>query len=177
VLKRSTALALAALALSAVIGLGLHAAGAAPTRPPACGRQAPIELPLSPWAAERSELAPPGASAIRLCRYNALGVNPPRGLAASAVVSDPRIVDRLTKELDSLPSLPRLEDCPLDTGAVIDLIVAYRDNEHGLLVQAELTGCAVVETATVDRTAGTTAAGHALLATIEELTGYKGPVF
>lgn len=177
VLKRSAALALAALALSGVAGFALRAAGAATARPAACARQAPVELPLSPWAAARSELAPSGASAIRLCRYDALGVNPPRGLAASAVVSDPSVVGRLTGELDSLPSLPRVEACPLDTGALIDLIVAYRDNKHGLLVQVELTGCAVVQNGSVDRTAGSTAAGRALLATIEQLTGYKGPAF
>jgi hypothetical protein len=175
VLKRSAALALAALALSGGVGFALRAASAAAARPAACERQAPVELPVNPWPAAHSELAPPGASAIRLCRYNALGV--PRGLAASAVVSDPSAVGRLTRELDSLPSLPRVEACPLDTGALIDLIVAYSDNKHGLLVQVDLTGCAVVANGSVDRTAGSSGAGRALLATIEQLTGYKGPVF
>lgn len=177
-LRRSAALAVAALALSAAIGIALHAAAAATTRPADCASKAPIELPVNAWAPARHELAPPGASAIRLCRYNALGVKPVRGLAASGLVSDPTSVRKLVGELDSLPVPPKLAFCPMDKGALIDLIVAYGGGgDRGVLVQVDLTGCATVDNGSVIRTAAGSAAGHALLAQIERLTGYKGPAF
>jgi len=177
VLQRIAVLGVAAVAFSGAVGIGLHAAGAATTRAPGCARQALIELPVNAWAPARSELAPPGASAVRLCRYNALGVKPLRGLAAAALVSDSAAVGRIVHELDSLPKPPRQAFCPMDNGAVIDLLIAYGSTDHGVFVQVDLTGCTTVDNGSVIRTAAGTAAGKALLAKIEGLTGYKGTTF
>jgi hypothetical protein len=177
VVKRSSALAAAALALSAVIGIALYSAGAASTLPPDCAAKAFVELPVNAWAPARRELAPPGASAIRLCRYDALSVKPARALAASALVSDAATVREMVSELDSLPAAPKDAFCPLDTGALIDLVVAYDGGEHGVLVRVDLSGCTIVDNGSVIRTAAGSAAGHALLVRIERLTHDRGPAF
>jgi hypothetical protein len=177
VLRRSFAIAGAALVASAILAVALRNAFAAQSRPPACAARAPIELPFNAWAPARRQLAPPGADAIRLCRYNALGHKPLRGLARSALIVRAERVRELVGELESLPRLPPgALACPMDNGALIDMLLAYRDG-NGVLVQVDLTGCATVKNGNVTRTAGETKAGHALLAQIERSTGYKGPVF
>jgi hypothetical protein len=65
----------------------------------------------------------------------------------------------------------------MDDGAVIDLLIAYGSTDHGVFVQVDLTGCMTVDNGSVIRTAAGTAAGHALLVKIEELSGYKGTAF
>jgi hypothetical protein len=162
----------AAALVAGLIVLGSGAAQAG-TQTPHCAQKALIELPVNAWAPARKQLAPPGAKAIRLCRYNALGRLPLRGLARSALVTSARTVKSIVSELDALPALPRRPlSCPADDGAEIDALLAYPDG-NGVFVQIDLTGCATVSNGSVVRWAGSTAAGRNLLAETEQLTGYK----
>lgn len=154
---------------------GASASGSA--QPAQCAAKAPTELPVNGWAPARARLAPPGASAIRLCRYNALGQRPARGLARSALVTDSQTVRAIVADFDSLrvsASPPAF--CPLDDGAVIDALLAYPGG-HGVVIQIELTGCANATNGNVTRTTAETQAGRDLLAAVERLTGYTGPAF
>jgi len=148
------------------------AAQAGQTTPAQCAAKAPIELPVNAWAPARKQLAPPGAKAIRLCRYNALGTRPPRSLARSALVTSSATVKAIVSELDQLPRIPRAIFCPADTGAEIDALIAYADG-NGVLVQISLSGCTIVSNGSVARWVGPSTAGRELLAQVERLTGYR----
>jgi hypothetical protein len=179
-LRRSFALALVALAISGALGIALHSAGAATVTPAACAPKAPIELPYNSWPAARKQLAPPGASAIRLCRYNGLNTKPYRGLAAQALVTSKGEVATIVGELDALPRVPpgaifSREECPADDGSLVDALIAYPGG-HGVLVSIELGGCFGVTNGNVMRTleyGNNTKAGSSLLATVKRLTGWK----
>jgi len=158
--------------LAAALAVGAAAqAGSAPT-PAACAAKEFVELPANAWAPARKQLAPPGASAIRLCRYNALNTKPPLALARSALVTSTKSVKAIVAELDALRPLPKGVFCPLDDGADIDALLAYSDG-HAVIVRFELTGCGAVSNGSVTRWAGNSTAGSDLLALIERLTGYK----
>jgi hypothetical protein len=165
----------AAALVAGLIALGSAAAQAGTTTPAQCAKKALIELPVNAWAPARKQLAPPGATAIRLCRYNALGTRPLRGLARSALVTSARTVQAIVSELDQLPPLPRgVFSCPADDGAEIEALLAYAGG-NGVVVQIDLTGCGTVSNGSVVRWAGSTKAGRELLAQTERLTGYRGP--
>ncbi|HEX2702730.1 MAG TPA: hypothetical protein VHM72_04785 [Solirubrobacteraceae bacterium] len=165
--------------MALVVGLtalGSGGSAAASTSTPAqCAAKAPIELPVNAWAPARRQLAPAGASAIRLCRYNAFATHPLRSLARSALVTSAGSVTAIVAELDELPALPRgAFSCPLDDGAEIDALLAYPGG-NGVVVQIDLTGCATVSNGSVMRTAGSSKAGRELLAETERLTRYRSP--
>jgi hypothetical protein len=165
----------AAALVAALIALGDAAAQASTTTPARCAGKAPIELPVNAWAPAHKQLAPPGAKAIRLCRYNALGTRPLRGLARSALLTSARTVQAIVSELEALPAFPRRPlSCPADDGAQIDALLAYAGG-NGVLVQIDLTGCTTVSNGSVVRWAGSTDAGRNLLAQTERLTGYRAP--
>jgi hypothetical protein len=165
------------LAAVAVIAAGAAVAGsvaraAGTEQPAACAPRTPIELPLNPWPAAAHELAPPGASAIRLCRYNGFNGPHARALASSALVGSSRAVAALVSELDALKPQSSRVFCPMDDGVEIDLLLGYRSGQ-AVHIRVEPTGCETVTNGRVTRTAATTAAGTKLLATIEQLTGYR----
>jgi hypothetical protein len=162
----------AAVLVAGLIALASAAAQASSTTPAQCAAKAPIELPVNAWAPARKQLAPPGAKAIRLCRYNALGTRPLRGLAHSALVTSSATVKAIVNELDQLPRIPRAVFCPADNGAEIDALIAYADG-NGVIVQIGLTGCVIVSNGSVARWVGSTTAGRELLAQVERLTGYR----
>jgi hypothetical protein len=166
-------LAAGAVAIAAAPSASALASSVTPTQ---CAAKPLIELPVNSWAAARQELAPPGAAAIRLCRYNAFASQRTRDLAATALVTSPSTVGALVGDLDALKSLSGTVFCPADNGAEVDMILTYHDG-HGVFIRVGLTGCALVSNGSVNRTAATTAAGHRLLSQIEQLTGYKGAVF
>lgn len=169
------------LALSASLGIALRAAGAATVTPAACAPKAPVELPYNSWPAARKELAPPGAAAIRLCRYNGLNTKPVRGLAAQALVSEPKAVAAIVRELDALPKVPpgaifsSVRRCPAGDGSIVDALIAYPGGQ-GVLVSIDLSGCLNVSNGNVTRMIGygkNTKPGNALLATVKRLTHWK----
>jgi hypothetical protein len=174
VFRRRTKMLRGGFALAGVVALcaGAGSAQASSTTPAQCAAKAPIELPVNAWAPARKELAPPGARAIRLCRYNALGTRPPRGLARSALVTSNAAVKAIVSELDQLPPIPRGLFCPVDDGAEIEALLAYAGG-NGVVVQIDLSGCGAISNGSVVRWAGSTEAGRELLAQTERLTGYR----
>ena len=82
-------------AVAAITVIGAPTALASGAAPAQCAPRAPIELPFNSWAPARKQLAPPGAAAIRLCRYNAFGVRTTRPLDATALVTSPGAVGAL----------------------------------------------------------------------------------
>lgn len=164
---RTTLILAAALAVLAVSG-----AGATEPHPAACAARAPIELPVNPWPAAHSELAPPGASEIRLCRYNGFTGRQSRGLAATTLVSQASAVAELVGELDALKAFSGKVFCPMDNGVEIDMLLSYSSG-RAVSIRVEPTGCETVSNGSVTRTAATTAAGTRLLATVDQLTHYK----
>jgi hypothetical protein len=175
-LKRSAGLALLALVLSAGFGIALHAAGAATVTPAACVAKEPSTVPANSWAPARTQLAPPGAVTIRLCRYDGLNTKPALALAAQALVTRAATVEQLSGELEALKAPSGLAFCPMDDGGAVDMLLAYSGG-HSVLVQVELSGCTIANNGNVSRTAATTKAGSELLRQIAQLTGYKGSVF
>lgn len=129
-----------------------------------------VELPLNSWAAARAELAPPGASEIKLCRYSPFGNRRVSDLTATTYVRSVNVIKGLTQALDGLPHVQRLAFCPMDDGAVIDMTLSYPSG-HGVFIGVELTGCETVSNGSIMRTAATTPAGRRLIETLESLTG------
>jgi hypothetical protein len=168
------------MALAGCAGGATAALGTPPAKvavPAQCSPRVPIELPVNSWAPARRELAPAGASGIRLCRYSGLSAAPKRELVRSVLVSDASRLRSLITEFDALakPS-PGPAMCPIDTGAEIVALLAYPGG-HGVLITVGLAGCTTVDNGTVIRTAAGTQAGHELLVALEKLTGYTGPAF
>ena len=58
----------------------------------------------SRWPVSQSELAPAGASAMRLCRYAGLDAHPRFKLERSALHASPSFVGTIASELDRLPA-------------------------------------------------------------------------
>ena len=117
-----------------------------------CARTAPSRVPAGSWALTREELAPAGASAIRLCGYSGLNNHPPLRLARSVLRSDPSLVGELVQEFDRLPSAQGAYACPSDDGSEIVALLAYPDG-HGVTVSVGLTGCETVTNGSVFRIA------------------------
>jgi len=100
---------------------------------PAVGR-APLALCASiaprlavPSGGSSASLVRAGARSLLLCRYN--GLNPAataRRLRSSRRVTARREIAALAAELDVLPSLPKLVNCPFDDGSEIVATFAYK---------------------------------------------------
>jgi hypothetical protein len=160
----------AILTISAVAALGSSGAGATVPASTGCPAHPLIELPVNPWPATHSTLAPPGASTIRLCRYGPFPSRGQRALAGSAEVRSASVIKSLTAALDGLPAADRLAFCPMDNGSEIDMSLSYPGRDrHGDFIRVELTGCENATNGPVTRTAARTAAGQRLLATLRSL--------
>jgi hypothetical protein len=164
----------ACVALAAVAATATFASSS--VTPAACAAKEPGTPGVNAWAPARKDLAPPGAAAIRYCRYNSLNTKQALHLAASALVTNAKTVKTMVAEFEALPPMPRGIMCPMDDGSEIDAQLAYSGG-HNVTIRIELTGCATVGNGSVTRWAGNSKAGHDLLATIEQLTDYKGSVF
>ena len=131
-------------------------------------------IPANSWALTRQVLAPPGASAIRLCRYSGFGADPRLRLIRSVLRTDASLVAELLGKLDRLPAAPGAFSCPADDGSEIILLLAYPDG-HAVTVSVGLTGCERVTNGSAYRTAATIGAppavGPQLLAQLKRLTG------
>jgi hypothetical protein len=157
------------LAVAAVMAL---AAGGAKATAPAngCASHPLVELPVNPLPATRSVLAPPGANAIRLCRYGSVPRHGEQALVGSARVRSAGTIGALTSALDGLPPADRLAFCPMDNGSELDMSLSYPGGKHGDFIRVELAGCENATNGTLTRTAARTPAGQKLLATLESLT-------
>jgi len=155
---------------------GSPASGGA--RPASCARREPRSVPANTWALTRSELAPPGATAIRLCRY---GVLPSLLLQRSTLLRSSSVVSRIVRDFDRLPPPPSgLIACPADLGSQVVALIAY-PAERLVTISADLTGCAGVTNGNLSRSAAGVGTprpyGPQLLAELGRLTGYRGTVY
>jgi hypothetical protein len=157
---------------------GLARSAAMSAKPPAgCARREP-RINRNPWPATLHELAPPGASAIRLCRYGTL---PRLALERARLVTDSGLVKKLVDDFNRLPPPPvPTFNCPADFGSRIDALLAYPAGQR-VTVSVDLTGCAPATNGNLDRLAagfGTPRAyGPQLLAELGRLSGYRGIVY
>ena len=121
--------------------------------PPRCPHTAPVRLPGERWPPARRQLAPAGASAIRLCRYAGLNARPRFALVRSRLLRDGRLVRILVHAFDGLPLFPRGPvNCPNDDGSQIVALLAY-PNDHVVTISIGLTGCRGVGNGSVARSA------------------------
>jgi len=175
---RRSALIATTLAISAAIaGCGTTArstteAPASAPPPAACPPGPPAAPSAEQWSTARHALAPPGAGAIRLCRYSGLNAHPRLARVGSRLLSGHTIVQQVVTEFDRLPSLRGAVACPADDGSQILALLAYPDGHH-VSISVGLSGCALVTNGSVRRTAaglGTPRAfGPQLLALLEQL--------
>ena len=116
-------------------------AAASPPSPPPCPAHSVITVATNRWAAARRELLPPGASALRLCRFNGLvGTGEPK-LAGSREITSATQIAQLTHDLDALPRYPKFAlPCPLDNGAQVDVLAAFPGGQR-VTVSYSSTGC------------------------------------
>jgi hypothetical protein len=112
-------------------------------------------IPAPTWAPAQTELAPPGAASIRLCRYGGLNDRPRLRLAYQALLTKPKLVAHLTREFDALPKWPdgaTAQACPFDDASQIVAVVAYPAG-RAVTISVALRGCMTVTNGSVSRTA------------------------
>jgi len=151
-----------------------RAQGASPRHgePTRCPTTGPPHVAANAWAPALKQLAPAGASAIRLCGYDGLNATPRFKLAASSLIRSRKVVDEIVSELDALPPLrPGVFACPEDDGSQIVALLAYT-NGHEVTISASVTGCSVLSNGDVTRTADDGPPGPRLMAQLERLSGY-----
>lgn len=131
---------------------GLQLAAAYP-QPVACSKTSPVRIPVETWGAARKELAPPGASAIRLCDYSGLNAKPRLTLASSRLLTSRILVRQLLSELDRIPRGPQgPHTCAADEGAQIVALLSYTSGPE-VAIKVGLDGCRSVSNGSVDRAA------------------------
>ncbi len=170
-----------AVVLSAGVAMAAGAGSGSPShlrasagQPARCSRKEP-RIPAQGWPAAEHNLAPTGASAIRLCRYSGLNDHPPLILVRARLLNRPRLVAQLVKRFDGLPSGPQgAVSCPADDGSEIVALVSYPGG-HRVRISVGLTGCLGVSNGSVNRTASGygphPARGPRLLAELKRLVG------
>ncbi len=146
--------------------------------PAACSHRAPASVTAESWPAARAQLAPPGASAVRLCRYSGLNAHPRLSLVSSRLLAAPNVVGELVNEFDHLAQLPPgAISCPNDDGSQIIALLAYPGG-RSVTISVGLTGCEVVTSGSVQRSAGAIgappAAAPQLVAQLEHLLQATG---
>ncbi len=118
------------------------------------------------------QLAPPGASEIRLCRYSGLNARPRLALVSSRLLESQELIRQLLSEFDRLPSIRGVTACPMDDGSQILALLAYPGGRK-LSISVGLTGCALVTNGSVHRTASgfgsPPAFGRQLIDVLEQL--------
>ena len=85
-------------------------------------------------------MAPPGAVRLRLCRYTGRNAPRPFRLTRSRLIRNASLIDRLTHELNTLPQVRGIYNCPSDDGSEIALRFGYRARTPRQVVVG-LTGC------------------------------------
>jgi hypothetical protein len=124
--------------------------------PPRCARRELNSVPANAWAPTRSQLAPLGAVAVRLCRYGAL---PGVSLQHSRLFTTPSLLKRLVADFDRLPRPPLKVNCPEDVGSEV-VAHFYYHGGHSVTVSVGLTGCVLVSNGNLLRSASGFGAGH-----------------
>jgi hypothetical protein len=147
------------------------------TLPPRCPLRAPSRISPESWSPARRQLAPSGASAIRLCRYSGLNGQPRLTLIRSITIDAASVVGELVRELDRLPSDHGVMACPADDGSEILALLAY-PGDHAVTISVGLRGCETVTNGSVNRVAlglgSPPAFGPQLVSQLEHLTSPVG---
>jgi len=179
------AIAAVATACIALAGCGSSATSSSPLAarqalPARCSPKAVLSVPAERWSAAREELAPAGATAIRLCRYSSLNARPRLTLVSSRLLKSPAVVRELVGEFDRLPPTPPgAVACPNDDGSQIVALLAY-PGDRTVTITVGLTGCVAVTNGSVQRTAAgigsPPAFGPQLVAQLERLVGGRAAV-
>lgn len=167
---RRTIAILAALAGVLVIATSGSAAQG-PAAP--CPARAPSSVDHNPWAPAQRQLVPPGAVALRLCRYAGLNDPLPLTLTRSRLLTtEHALIVRLARELDALPPLrPGLFACPADDGSEVVAMFAYAPHDN-VTVAFETSGCARVSNGDLVRSASAAQPLHTELSNLTApLTG------
>jgi hypothetical protein len=130
------------------------AAGAAAKLPvhAGCPDTAPAHIARNLWERAKGQLAPSGASRIRLCRYAGSDARSPSVLLRSRLVTEHTLIRRLVRDYNLLPALPRAVSCPADRGSQILVLLEYPAHRR-VAIQLKLTGCQPVTNGDVIRTA------------------------
>jgi hypothetical protein len=146
--------------------------------PARCSERAPARLPAERWAAAREQLAPLGASAIRLCRYSWRNAHHPLTLVSSRLLASPTLMGQLVNEFDRLPSLQGAVACPNDDGSQVLALLAYPDGREDS-IGVDLSGCALVTNGSVHRYAAGFGSGPdlgpRLINQLEQLLSQRPP--
>jgi hypothetical protein len=85
------------------------------------------------------------------------------------VIRSRRVIARLTRELNRLPTLKGPVACPADDGSAVALHLAY-PHHHSAMVAVGLSGCAVATNGHLNRTAMRLPGGAKLLKQLEALS-------
>jgi hypothetical protein len=165
-----------------MVGLATAATGCstmtADASPPArCAAKASAQVRPNAWGPAMRQLAPPGATAIRLCRYSGLNGPHPLHLARSVTAPRGRLVRLLVREFDRLPRFaPGAIACPMDDGSQVVALLSYPGG-HSVSISVGLTGCTRVTNGDVVRTAlgigPSPRSGPSLLEHLERLTRHR----
>ncbi|HEY2769807.1 MAG TPA: hypothetical protein VGI87_04535 [Solirubrobacteraceae bacterium] len=151
-----------ALALSSVARMSVRSPVSAPT----CAAREAVGIPHTSWPPARRHVAPPGASALRLCRYLGGNTRDPGALARTVLVIQQQQIRQIAHELNSLRRLPAHALCPKDDGSMITILARYPQHRR-LAIAVILTGCTQVTNGNRDYVAS-----EHLLNQLETLTGY-----
>lgn len=85
-------------------------------------------------------LVRPGAGFVELCRYSGRNGPRPLRLSRSRVIRKIALINRLIRELNSLPQPRGAYHCPMDDGSEIALLFGYRHLRPKRVIVG-LTGC------------------------------------
>ena len=122
----------------------------------------------APSGGHSGSLVRVGARSLLLCRYNGLNLAATaRRLRSSRQVTARREIAALAAELNALPSLPKLVNCPFDDGREIVATFAYENGD--VVVQIGLTGCRVVRGSRPPVRTASSPGGRRLLADLAAL--------
>jgi hypothetical protein len=169
-----------ALATGTVLATGVvvsmaSAAGASSTAPGApdqCPARGPASVQKNSWSATSDKLAPAGATAIRLCRYDGLNSKPRLKFVGANLITSRKQVDKLIGQFDALKQLHGATSCPSDDASQILALISY-GHRHQVRISIGLTGCSRVTNGNLTRTAanlsGQNPQGPKLLAELRRL--------
>ena len=150
------ALAPAAALATCVVVSTAAAAGASSTAsgaPDRCPARGPASGPKNSWSATRDKLAPVGATAIRLCRYDGLNAKPRLKFVSANLITTSKQVGELITQFDALKQLRgATTSCPSDDASQILALISYGDR-HQVRISVALTGCSRVTNGNLSRTA------------------------
>jgi hypothetical protein len=160
------------LAVALLLAVATEATGAT-AQSPRCDQQWRYPRLHTSWPPARRRVLPPGASAVRICRYLGLNTRHPGGLGQSVVITRPREIQRLAGELNHLRLGSLGAKCPADDASIIIILASY-PHQRTLTIQVDLRGCNDVSNGSAPGGFRRYIASMKLLKHLAELTDYHG---